>query len=73
MKNRRLWVSIVAGILALVMVLTLVLSLLPTRAYAKTRGRSCGPARSRTRTRLPMWWSRRTPSISRSACSTLRS
>ena len=36
MKNRRLWVSIVAGILALVMVLTLVLSLLPTRAYAKT-------------------------------------
>ena len=34
MKNRKKMVSLLAGIMAAVMVLTLVLSLLPTRAYA---------------------------------------
>ena len=34
MKKRKLWVSIIAGILAAVMLLSLVLSLIPTRANA---------------------------------------
>lgn len=34
MKNRKKWISIMAGIMAAVMLLTLIFSLIPTRAYA---------------------------------------
>lgn len=36
MKNRKLWVSVMAGILALIMVLTLILSLIPPQAFARS-------------------------------------
>ena len=36
MKNRKLWISILAGIMAAVMILSLLLSLIPTRVYAQS-------------------------------------
>jgi len=38
MKNRKLWVSVLAGLMALIMILSLVLSVLPTHADAASSG-----------------------------------